>query len=123
MLASSALVGGIANAQINVPPTTAGGSDLVLFVTDTANGAGFVQDLGVNVDSLGVTTASVQADATAGNAYSLFGTGTAGPLGSGGTVSVASGIINSSGIDTLLASFESTNGCTAATCSYSIIGA
>lgn len=126
MLASSALVGGIANAQINVMPTAPGGSDLVLFVTDTATGAAFVQDLGVNVDSLGVTTASVTADFNASpqNSYSLFGNfGAPGPMGSGGTISVGSGLITSGGIDTQLASFESTAGCTAATCTYSIIGA
>jgi hypothetical protein len=125
MLASSALVGGIANAQINVLPTAVGGSDLVLFVTDTATGAAFVQDLGVNVDSLGVTVASVTADYNANpqNSYSLFGNFTSpGPMGSGGTISVGAGLI-SGGIDSSLASWESMNGCTASTCSYSIIGA
>ena len=75
MLAGTALTaGGVASAQINVPPTTPGGSDLVLFVTDTTTQTYFVQDLGVNLDSLGVTTASVQADVAAGRLYSVFGT-------------------------------------------------
>jgi len=76
LLAGMALAGAsAANAQIAVLPTAAGGSDLVLFVTDTTGTARFFeQDLGVNVDSLGVTQASVQADAVAGNEYSLFGT-------------------------------------------------
>ncbi|MBS0379230.1 MAG: hypothetical protein JSS29_12140 [Proteobacteria bacterium] len=110
-LAGTALAAGVANAQINVPPTASGGSDLILFVTDTANGQTFVQDLGVNLDSLGVTTASVVADSNAGNSYSLFGNITnPGPLGSGGAITVGAGLINSTThVDSALAAFEAAN--------------
>jgi hypothetical protein len=108
-IAGAALAAGAAQAQITVPPTTAGGSDLILFVTNLTNGNAFVQDLGVNLDSVGITTASVQADSTAGNAYSLFGTGSPGPFPSNGPIKVAPGIINSAGVDTALASFETAN--------------
>jgi hypothetical protein len=107
LLAGTALAAAGANAAtINVLPTAPGGSDLVLFVTDTSNNATFVQDLGVNVDSLGVTTASVASDVTAGNNYSIFGTATVGPLSN---PVVSSSIINSSGADTALQAFLTAN--------------
>jgi len=107
-LAGTALTaGGVASAQINVPPTNPAGSDIVLFVTDTTTHAYFVQDLGVQLDSLGVTTASVAADVAAGNLYSVFGSPTnPGPLGSGSSITVGAGLI-SDGIDSALATFES----------------
>jgi hypothetical protein len=126
-LAGAALAGGAA-AQAQIPtsgfPTAAGGSDLILFVTDTTTGASFVQDLGVNLDSLGVTTASVVNDSNCGAActYSLFGTGGTGPLGSGNPITVGAGIITSGGVDTALATWEAGNASTD-TLYYSIIGA
>jgi hypothetical protein len=105
MIAAGVLVGGVANAAISPYPAT--GSDLVLFVTDLTNGTSMFQDLGVTLNSLGVTTASVQADATAGNAYSIFGTGTTGPLGSGSSpIQVGAGLITG-GVDTAVAAFTS----------------
>src|SRR5271168_176689 len=101
---TAALAAGAAQAQITVlPPTVPGGSDLVLFVVDTTTNVQFVQDLGSNVDSLGVTTASVAAD---GVKYSLAGGSSFGPLGN---LSVSSSIINSSGVDPALAAFQAAN--------------
>jgi hypothetical protein len=102
-----AAAGAAAAGPISVLPNTPGGSDIILFVTDTSNNAQFVQDLGVNVDSLGITQASVATDVGGGTVYSLFGTGTVGPGLNNPTVS--SSIINSSGIDTALATFLSNN--------------
>ena len=101
---------GVANAAIitNLPPAT-GGSDLVLFVTDNTTQTSFVQDLGVNVDSLGLTTANVLADYAAGNQYNVDGLGVAGALGTGGPVTIASGILTG-GVDNALLSFTSTAG-------------
>jgi hypothetical protein len=109
LLSGSALaLGGVANAQqITVPPTTVpGGSDLVLFVSDTTNDTSFVQDLGVNVDSLGATTASITNDLNNGKYYSV-GNGASGPGAlNGGPLTVASGLI-SNGIDSALATYMS----------------
>jgi len=117
MLAGTALAAaGAAQAQITVlPPTVPGGSDLVLFVVDTTTNVQFVQDLGSNVDSLGVTTASVAAD---GVKYSLAGGSSFGPLGN---LSVSSSIINSSGVDPALAAFQAANA--GNTFIYGIVGA
>ena len=101
---SAALVGGIANAQISPYPST--GSDIVLFVTDLTTATGFYQDLGVTINALGVTTSTVQADFAAGNAYSLFGLNTPGPMGNGSPLVVGAGLITG-GIDTSLAAFTS----------------
>jgi hypothetical protein len=124
VLAGSALAtAGVANAAlINVMPTAAGGSDLVLFVTDTTGTARFfVQDLGVQLDSLGVTTASVQADQTAGNEWSTIGNkGTTGPMPNANPVHVGAGIL-SGNIDTALAAF--TSGHTSDTYVYTIMAA
>ena len=107
LLAGTALAAAGANAAtINVVPTAPGGSDIVLFVTDTANNATFVQDLGINVDSLGVTTSSVTSDVAANKMYSIFGTATVGPLSN---PVVSSTILNSSGVDTALQAFLSAN--------------
>jgi hypothetical protein len=110
MLAGSVLTAGSAAVAgpINVLPTAPGGSDLILFVTDTTNNASFVQDLGNNLDSLGVTTASVAADAAAHNQYSFFGSpsppgGATGPLP--GPIKVGAGILNGAGVDTSLLTF------------------
>jgi hypothetical protein len=94
--------GGVANAQITNLGSAPGGSDLVLFVTDTLNSATFVQDLGVNVDSLGVTTASVQADAAANREYSCctVATPAVGPLNNP---------VGTNGIDSALATFLNNN--------------
>jgi hypothetical protein len=92
---------GAANAQISVLPTASTGSDLVLFVTDTVTGASFVQDLGVTVNSLGVTTASVVADAAAGNENSVNGNDVLGTL---------SNPVGTNGVDAALAAFLNTNG-------------
>jgi hypothetical protein len=131
VLAGTALAGGVANAATQTctsspcittePTVTPGGSDLILFVTNTANGNSFVQDLGVNVDSLGVTTASVESDYTAGNNYSPSGNiSTTGPLGSGGPITVGAGII-SGGVDSALAAWETAN--SGGTFYYGILGA
>jgi hypothetical protein len=122
VLAGTALMGAAAaNAQINVPPTTTGGSDLILFVTDTATGAAFVQDLGVNLDSLGPTTTSIATDVSdsAGYCHGCSPGGSAGPLNAG-EIMVASGLI-SGGVDTALAAWESENGITTSNSYYSII--
>jgi hypothetical protein len=106
ILAGTALAAAGANAAtINVLPTATGGSDLILFVTDTANNAQFIQDLGVNVDSLGKTVAGVASD---GVAYSLFGSA-AGTVGTINNPTVSSSVIASNGVDAALASFLSTN--------------
>ncbi len=108
LLASTALTaGGVANAQL-----ITGNNDLVLFVTDTANSHQFVQDLGVTVDSLGITTASVQADALAGNAYSIFGLGVAGPG--------LSNPVGANGVDSALQTFLNAN--SGGTFTYGILG-
>ncbi len=97
-------IGGVANAQIAPYPST--GSDIVLFVTDLTTNSAFYQDMGVSLNTLGVTTASVQADALAGNSYSLFGNFTnPGPLGSGsGPITVGAGLIVG-GVDLALQAF------------------
>jgi hypothetical protein len=114
MLAGAALAaGGVANAAtISVVPTASTGSDLVLFVTDTANNATFVQDLGVTVNSLGVTAATVAADAAAGNEYSIYGLGTVGSLNNP---------VGTNGVDTSLVSFLNAN--SGGTFTYGILGA
>ncbi len=93
---------GVANAAgpISAVGTAAGGSDLVLFVTDTSNNQMFVQDLGVNVDSLGVTQASVASDVAAGNGYSV---------GVNGTIGNLNNPVGTNGVDSALASFLTTN--------------
>jgi hypothetical protein len=101
-----AAAGAAAAAPISVLPTAAGGSDIILFVTDTSNNAQFVQDLGVNVDSLGITQASVASDVAGGNIYALFSTGT---LGTGLNNPTVSSSVISGGIDTALATFLSNN--------------
>ena len=100
MLAGTALAAaGAANAAtINVVPTAPTGSDLVLFVTDTTASVGFIQDLGVTVDSLGVTTASGAADVANGIAYNSFGSGSAGTL---------LNPVGTNGVDASLATFLS----------------
>jgi hypothetical protein len=57
----AALAATVADAQISTLPNVSGGSDLVLFVSDTTNGDYFAQDLGVSLNSTGVTSASVAA--------------------------------------------------------------
>jgi hypothetical protein len=114
ILAGSALAGaGAAGAStITNLPTAAGGSDLVLFVTDTANNASFVQDLGVNVSSLGDTTASINADSTAGNLFNSEGLGTIGSLNNP---------VGANGVDAALVSFLTANA--GGTFTYGILGA
>jgi hypothetical protein len=102
LLAGTALAaGGVANAAvIGTLPFAPGGSDIYLFVT-ASDGNSFVQDLGVNVDSLGVTTASVTADAAAGREYSVFGNiGTPGVLGN---------VVGTNGADAALQTFLANN--------------
>ncbi len=61
-LAGAALVGGAAQAQIITnTPATAGGSDLVLFVSDLTTGKYFAQDLGNPLDSV-YSKSKVQSD-------------------------------------------------------------
>jgi hypothetical protein len=114
ILAGTALAGasGAGAATITNLPTAAGGSDLVLFVTDTANNQYFVQDLGVSVSSLGVTTASVNADNAAGNQYNVDGLDTIGTLNNP---------IGANGLDTALATFLNAN--VGGTFTYGILGA
>jgi hypothetical protein len=117
-------LGGVANAQITVPPTTVpGGSDLVLFVSDTTNDTSFVQDLGVNLDSLGATSASITNDLNNGKYYSV-GNGAAGPGAlNGGPLTVASGLISGSGIDTALATYLSAQPTSGQSFVYTIMAA
>jgi hypothetical protein len=102
ILAGSALAaaGAAGAATITNTPAAAGGSDLVLFVTDLSNNAVFVQDLGVNISSLGVTTASINADNTAGNQFNVDGLNTVGPLNNP---------VGANGLDSSLASFLTAN--------------
>jgi hypothetical protein len=120
---SAFALGGVANAQITVPPTTnPGGSDLVLFVSDTTNDTSFVQDLGVNLDSLGASTASITNDLNNGKYYST-GNGASGPGAlNSGTLTVASGLI-SNGIDSALATYLSEQPTSGQSYVYTIIGA
>src|SRR5271163_4849010 len=107
MLAIGAvLAGGAANAQIS--PYPAAGSDIVLFVSDLTNNTAMYQDLGVSINSLGVSIASVTADNTAMNFYNAFGTGTPGPMNGGGSgaISVGAGIIVG-GVDLAVQAFTS----------------
>jgi hypothetical protein len=111
LLAGTALAAGsAANAQ---PITNL--NDLVLFVTDTANGAQFIQDLGDTVDSLGVTQASVAADAALGGAND-FAFDYSGAVGGG-----LSNPVGTNGVDAALASFLTANA--GGTFKYGIIGA
>jgi hypothetical protein len=107
---------GVANAAgpIAVTPATGGetGSDLVLFVTDTANNATFTQDLGVNVNSLGVTQTSVAADVAANKGYSI---------GTNDLIGSLSNPVGSNGVDSALASFLGAN--SGGTFVYGILGA
>jgi hypothetical protein len=75
----------------------------------------FVQDLGVNLDSLGVTTASVATDVGVPEGYcsGCSPTGAPGPLNAG-PITVASGLI-SGGVDSALSAWETTNGASAGT--------
>ena len=95
-----------ANTIVNLP-TTSGGSDLVLFVSDTTNGEYFAQDLGVTLNSTGVTAASV----AAGGVFTTAGSFTT-PTSFAGS-------------DAALASFLSADsaGVTAGDVSYSIMAA
>jgi len=90
-------------------------NDLVLFVTDTANGHQFIQDLGVTVDSLGVTEASVAADASLGGSND-FAFDFTGAVGGG-----LSNPVGTNGVDAALATFLSNNA--GGTFKYGIIGA
>jgi hypothetical protein len=96
-----------ADAQIAVLPNVSGGSDLVLFVSDTTNGDYFAQDLGVSLNSTGVTSASVAAGGVFTTAGS-FSTPT-----------------SFAGLDTKLAAFLTSDaaGVSAGDVSYSIMAA
>jgi hypothetical protein len=77
LLAGTALASAAAANASNIT-ITGGESDLVLFVSDTTTGHAsyFIQDLGVNVDSLGKTTANIAADP---NSYNSQTTNAPGP--------------------------------------------
>ena len=62
-IAGTALVAGVANAaNIANGGTVAGGSDLVLFISDTTHPNFYLKDLGVQMDSLGITKAQTASD-------------------------------------------------------------
>lgn len=91
---------GVASAQISNT------GDLILFVTDTATNAAFVQDLGTltgNVNPTGCTS-------TNGSCSSLNALPTPVTVGSIVNPTVAAGIITAGGIDTALASFLTAQG-------------
>jgi hypothetical protein len=92
LLLAGAAVGAAATANAQITST----NDLILFVTDTSNNQAFVQDLGTLTSNVG---------STAGGSYSI----SSGAIGTISNPSIASGILNASGIDTSLASFLTTN--------------
>jgi hypothetical protein len=100
-LAVAALVlGAQAQAQITNLPTATGGSDLVLFVVDTASGQYFAQDLGIQISSL-LNPSSVTSVETSNGSFTT-------PTSLGG-------------VDSTLATFLSNNASTLSSIEWTIL--
>jgi hypothetical protein len=105
----AALAGGAAQAStITNIPTTAGGSDLVLFVSDPGSGQFFAQDLGVTLNQL-LTSAQVSASGVLTSAGSFIT-----PTSFAGTDAALAAFLSSSTLQTDIA---------AGNVSYSIMAA
>jgi hypothetical protein len=115
-IAGAAFAGGAANAASLITNTGGlGPSDMVLFVTNTATNASFVQDLSTTTASVKTVTAA-QADNTANVFYSASSEAQGGSATLPGPLSEPASLnYNSAALDSFL------NGC-AGHCSWTVLG-